>query len=276
MIEVLLMERKEKVTVPKIIAMKEGHSKIAALTAYDALFAGIVDNAGVDIILVGDSAGMVCAGYDNTLPTTMDEMLYHTKSVTGIKPRALVIADMPFLSYQIGKEEAIRNAGRFMKEGLAEGVKVEGGETVCEQIRTLVAAGIPVMGHLGLTPQSIHSFGGWTVRGKTKEDREKMMAEAQALEDAGCFSIVLEKIPYQLAEEITRRLAIPTIGIGAGPYTDGQVLVLHDILGLFTAFRPKFVKRYAELGKQAERACSTYVDEVRKGTFPTMAHSFSK
>ena len=270
------MSSMEKMTVPKILGMKKAGKKIAVLTAYDALFAGMVDRAGIDIILVGDSAGMVCGGYDTTLPITMDEMLYHTKSVTRAKPNALVVADMPFLSYQTGKEDAVRNAGRFLKEGMAEAVKVEGGEAICEQVRAMVATGIPVMGHLGLTPQSIHSFGGWNLQGRSKKDQEVMIREALALEEAGCFSIVLEKIPYQLAGRISGKLSIPTIGIGAGSHTDGQVLVLHDILGLFTAFKPKFVKRYAKLGEQVEQACRDYVDEVRQGKFPTMSHSFSE
>ena len=270
------MSSREKMTVPRIMAMKKEGRKIAVLTAYDALFAAMVDRAGLDIILVGDSAGMVCSGHETTLPITMDEMLYHTVSVSRAKPQALVVADMPFLSYQTGREDAVRNAGRFIKEAMAEAVKVEGGEAVCEQVRAMVASGIPVMGHLGLTPQSIHSFGGWNLRGKSKKEQEIMIREALALEEAGCFSIVLEKIPYQLAGKISEKLAIPTIGIGAGPHTDGQVLVLHDILGLFTAFKPKFVKRYAKLGEQVEQACRDYVDEVREGKFPTMSHSFSE
>jgi 3-methyl-2-oxobutanoate hydroxymethyltransferase len=264
----------EKVTVPQIVKMKQAGQKIAVLTAYDYSFARILDDAGIDILLVGDSVGSVVQGQESTLPVTLEEMIYHTRIVARGRKRALLVADMPFLSYQVSVEEAKRNAGRFLSEGGAEAVKVEGGVPVQQTIRAIVEMGIPVMGHVGLTPQSIHRFGGYKVQGKEKEAREKIMQDALAVEEGGAFSIVLEGIPLDLAEEITRRLSIPTIGIGAGIHCDGQVLVVHDLLGLFDAYTPKFVKRYADLKTVMADAVKRFITEVRDGNFPDDEHSF--
>jgi 3-methyl-2-oxobutanoate hydroxymethyltransferase len=264
----------EKVTVPQIVKMKQAGQKIAVLTAYDYSFARILDDAGIDILLVGDSVGSVVQGQESTLPVTLEEMIYHTRIVARGRKRALLVADMPFLSYQVSVEEAKRNAGRFLSEGGAEAVKVEGGVPVQQTIRAIVEMGIPVMGHVGLTPQSIHRFGGYKVQGKEKEAREKIMQDALAVEEGGAFSIVLEGIPLDLAEEITRRLSIPTIGIGAGIHCDGQVLVVHDLLGLFDAYTPKFVKRYANVAGVMTDAVKRFIAEVREGSFPDDEHSF--
>lgn len=261
------------VTIETIIAMKREKKKIVCLTAYDYPMAQILDKAGIDIILVGDSAANVFAGEKTTLPITMEEMLYHTKVVSRAVAHSLVIADMPFLSFQTSVSDAVLNAGRFLKTG-ACGVKLEGGAPIVDTVRRLVALGIPVMGHLGLTPQSVHKFGGYTLQGKTPDARRGMLHDAELLEDAGCFSIVLEKIPADLARDITKKVSVPTIGIGAGPHCDGQILVLHDILGLFETFTPKFVKRYAAIGAQVREAVETYRDEVRKGLYPDKTHSF--
>jgi 3-methyl-2-oxobutanoate hydroxymethyltransferase len=261
------------VTVNTIVAMKREKKKIVCLTAYDYSMAKILDKAGIDIILVGDSAANVFAGEKTTLPITMDEMLYHTKVVSRAVTNGLVIADMPFLSFQTSVSDAVLNAGRFLKTG-ACGVKLEGGAPIIDTVQRLVSLGMPVMGHLGLTPQSIHKFGGYTLQGKTREAQQNMIKDAELLEAAGCFSIVLEKIPAGLAQQITKSVSIPTIGIGAGPYCDGQILVLHDILGLFEAFTPKFAKRYAAIGTQIRQAVETYRDEVRKGQYPDKTHSF--
>ncbi len=253
--------------------MKKKQEKIACLTAYDYPTAKILDESGIDIILVGDSAANVFAGEKTTLPITMDEMLYHTRIVSRAVKHALVIADMPFLSYQASRDTAVYNAGRFLKVG-ASGVKLEGGTPVLDTVKRLVDLGIPVMGHLGLTPQSIHKFGGYKLQGKTEEAQKKLMEEAELLESAGCFSLVLEKIPAQLAHKITQKLSIPIIGIGAGLYCDGQILVLHDMLGLFENFVPKFVKRYAHIGDDIRRAVKQYSDEVKRGVYPNKKHSF--
>ena len=244
------------------------------LTAYDFPTAQIVDQAGIDIVLVGDSLAMVVQGLDSTLPVTMDEMIYHTKLVSRAARTALVVGDMPFLSYQSGVDDAVRNAGRFLKEAGAEAVKLEGGTAAAGAIRAIVAAGIPVMGHVGLLPQSVHMTGGFKVQGKDEAAREKVLADARAVQDAGAFSVVLEAIPAALAQEITESLRIPTIGIGAGPRCDGQVLVLHDLLGLFDRFTPKFVKRYAALKDEALRAVREYKRDVENGTFPSEEQSF--
>ena len=264
----------DKVTAPEIRRMKHRGEKITALTAYDYSFARILDQAGVDILLVGDSLASVIQGQESTLPVTLDEMIYHTKLVQRGRKRALVVADMPFLSYQISIEEAKRNAGRFLSEGAAEAVKVEGGVAMRETIEAIVRIGIPVMGHVGLTPQSIHRFGGYKVQGKEKDEKGKILQDALAVEEAGTFSIVLEGIPLDLAQEITRRLAIPTIGIGAGVHCDGQVLVVHDLLGLFDMYTPKFVKRYADLSGVMTEAVQRYIKEVKEGSFPGDEHSF--
>ncbi|MCI0495813.1 3-methyl-2-oxobutanoate hydroxymethyltransferase [candidate division KSB1 bacterium] len=267
------MESK-KITVPIIRNMKAQGEKIAALTAYDYLMALFLDDAGIDIILVGDSGAMVFAGYESTIPITVDEMIYHTKAASrGIK-RALLVADMPFLSFQISPEEALRNAGRFIKEGGAEAVKVEGGKPIAETVKRIVNAGIPVMGHLGLTPQSVNRFGGYKVQARTEPEVDQLISDAIALEQAGVFSIVLEKIPATAAKKVTETVTVPTIGIGAGPYCDGQILVTHDLLGLFEKFRPRFVRVYAELGKEIREASARYAEDVKLVKFPGKEESY--
>lgn len=268
------MSMEDKRNVVNLRAMKEKGEKIVSLTAYDFTMARLLEEAGVDIILVGDSAAMVCGGHGHTLPVTMDQMIYHTQMVSRGVSRALLVADMPFLSFQVSPEEAVRNAGRFLKEAGADAVKLEGGLPVIGTVKRLVGAGIPVMGHLGLTPQSIRNFGGYRLRGKVKEEADQYRRDAQLLEEAGAFSIVLEKIPASLAAEITNEITIPTIGIGAGPDCDGQVLVTYDMLGLFEEFRPKFVRRYAELGKEIRDAVRHYADDVRQARFPSAKESY--
>ncbi|MET0500050.1 MAG: 3-methyl-2-oxobutanoate hydroxymethyltransferase [Candidatus Binatia bacterium] len=263
----------EKVTVPEIVGRKQGE-KITCLTAYDYSFARILDGASIDIILVGDSVGCVFQGQPNTLPVTLDEMIYHTRAVARGCKRALVVGDMPFLSYQVSREQAIRNAGRLLQEGGAEAVKLEGGVVIDKTIEAIVKIGIPVMGHVGLTPQSVHRFGGYKVQGKSREQRQTVVDDAVAVEDAGAFAVVLEGIPLDLAKEITERLTIPTIGIGAGPHCDGQVLVIHDMLGLFDDFTPKFVKRYADLKESITGAVNSFIKEVHEQKFPDKEHSF--
>ena len=264
----------DKVTVPEIRKMKQKGEKITALTAYDYSFSRILDEAGVDILLVGDSLGSVIQGRENTLHVTLEEVIYHTRAVVRGRERALVVADMPFLSFQISVEEAKRNAGKIIQEAGAEAVKLEGGVEMLETIEAIVKIGIPVMGHVGLTPQSLHRFGGYKVQGKEKDQREKIVQDALAVEEGGAFSVVLESIPLDLAQEITRRLSIPTIGIGAGVHCDGQVLVVHDMLGLFDMYTPKFVKRYADLKSVMSEAVRNYNAEVREGKFPDEEHSF--
>jgi len=264
----------DKVTVPEIRKMKQKGEKITALTAYDYSFSRILDEAGVDILLVGDSLGSVIQGRENTLHVTLEEVIYHTRAVVRGRERALVVADMPFLSFQISVEEAKRNAGKILQEAGAEAVKLEGGVEMLETIEAIVKIGIPVMGHVGLTPQSLHRFGGYKVQGKEKDQREKIVQDALAVEEGGAFSVVLESIPLDLAQEITRRLSIPTIGIGAGMHCDGQVLVVHDMLGLFDMYTPKFVKRYADLKSVMSEAVRNYNAEVREGKFPDEEHSF--
>ncbi len=261
------------ITVDAVIAKKKAGEKIVSLTAYDFISARILDEVGIDIILVGDSAANVFAGEKTTLPITMEEMLYHTKVVARAVKNSLVIADMPFLSYQVSVEAAVYNAGRFLQVG-ACGVKLEGGKPMAQTVKRLVDLGIPVMGHLGLTPQSIHKFGGYKTQGVGEEAGARMLEDAKLLESAGCFSIVLEKIPRELARRITGAINIPTIGIGAGPYCDGQVLVLHDMLGLFEEFTPRFVKRYASLSEEMRNAVKQYKKEVEGGIFPDEEHSF--
>ncbi len=264
----------QKLTVPHIISMKARQQKIAALTAYDALMAELLDQSKLDIILVGDSAAMVVDGHQTTLPITMEEMLYHTKSVRRGVKRALLVADMPFLSYQPSLEEGIKNAGRFLKEGGAEAVKIEGGKPVIELVARLVDYGMPVMGHLGLIPQSIHKMGTYKLQGKDSAVARQLKREAKMLEDAGAFSVVLEKIPASLAEEITNSIKIPTIGIGAGPHCDGQILVAHDMLGMFDKFKPRFIRRYAELGTNIRNAVGEYAQDVKNLKFPSDEESF--
>ena len=264
----------DKITVPHIVKMKQRGEMITCLTAYDYSFARILDEAGVEMLLVGDSLGCVVQGCANTLAVTMDEMVYHTRLVVRGCKRALVIGDMPVMSYQLGKDEALRNAGRFFKEAGAEAIKLEGGVTVQESIRAIVGAGMQVMGHVGLTPQSVHQFGGYKIQGRDKERREAVLRDAVAVAEAGAFAVVLEGIPQDLAGEISQRLAIPTIGIGAGMQCDGQVLVIHDMLGLFDDFVPKFVKRYADVKQTMIGAVKEFVGEVKERKFPAQAHSF--
>jgi 3-methyl-2-oxobutanoate hydroxymethyltransferase len=264
----------EMMTVPEIVKKKERGQKITCLTAYDYSFARILDQAGIDILLVGDSLGCVVQGHPNTLSVTMDEMIYHTRAVARGRKRALLVGDMPFLSYQLSAEQAACNAGRFLQEAGAEAVKLEGGVAMQQTIAKLVQIGIPVMGHVGLTPQSVHQFGGYRVQGKGKDQRDAVLRDALAVEEAGAFALVLEGIPAELAKEITGRISIPTIGIGAGAHCDGQVLVIHDMLGLFDDFRPKFVKRYAELKSDITAAVRCFIDEVSKEKFPGEEHSF--
>ncbi len=264
----------QKITTASIREKKLKGEKITVLTAYDCSTAALLDSSDVDIILVGDSLGMVVLGYESTLPVTMEEMLHHTKAVARGAKRSLLIADMPFLSYQVSVEEALTNAGRFLKEAGAQGVKVEGGREVAELIRRMTSIGIPVMAHLGLTPQSIHQLGGHKVQGKGDSAADKLMEDALAVEEAGAFSLVLECVPAPLARRVTEKLRIPTIGIGAGVHCDGQVLVINDILGLYDRFVPKFVKKYAELHGEMREAVRRYVEEVRTGKFPDDEHSF--
>jgi 3-methyl-2-oxobutanoate hydroxymethyltransferase len=264
----------DKITVPAIIKMKQRGEKITCLTAYDYSFARILDAAGVDILLVGDSVGCVVQGQANTLPVTLDEMIYHTKAVVRGRTRALVVGDMPFLSFQVSKEQAVQNAGRFLQDAGAEAVKLEGGVAMRKTIAAITRVGIPVMGHVGLTPQSVHRFGGYKIQGKDKERRKTIVNDALAVEEGGGFAIVLEGMPAELAQEITERLTIPTIGIGAGSNCDGQVLVIHDMLGLFDDFTPKFVKRYADLKSIMTGAVESFIKEVREQKFPGEEHSF--
>jgi 3-methyl-2-oxobutanoate hydroxymethyltransferase len=264
-----------RVTIREIKGMKERKEKIPMLTAYDYVTAKIVDEAGVPLILVGDSLGMVMLGYESTIPVTMEEMIHHTKAVARGAKKALVVGDMPFMTYHISVPDALRNAARFIQEGGAQAVKLEGGEVVAEKVRRLVECGIPVMGHIGLTPQSIHQLGGFKVQGKVVAEARKLLNDARALEGAGAFAIVLECTPAPLSKLITEKLAIPTIGIGAGPDCDGQVQVISDILGLYTEFVPKHAKRYASLAEEIKGAVSSYVSEVKSRSFPTMEHSYA-
>jgi 3-methyl-2-oxobutanoate hydroxymethyltransferase len=255
--------------------MKKHGEKITMVTAYDYPSARICDAAGVEILLIGDSLGMVVQGHETTLPVTVDDIVYHAKMVSRAKTRALVVADMPFLSYQTSPADAVRNAGRMIKEGGAQAVKIEGGREFLNTVGALTDASIPVMGHVGLTPQSVHRFGGFRVQGKTREARRRLVEDASLLERAGCFSIVLEGMPFELAGEITASLTIPTIGIGAGPQCDGQVLVFHDLLGIEEGASPKFVKRYAQIRDAMIEAIASFRREVRSGAFPDIDHSYS-
>ena len=262
-------------TVLDIQRFKDEGRRFAMLTAYDYLSARILDEAGIPILLVGDSLGMVMLGHPTTLPVTMEDMLHHAKAVARGARQALLVGDMPFMSYQASVDDAVRNAGRFVQEGGMHAVKLEGGGAVVEITRRLTEAGIPVMGHLGLTPQSVHQMGGFKVQGKTDAQAARILADAKALEKAGAFSLVLEGMPSKLAAEITHALRIPTIGIGAGPGCDGQVLVFHDMLGLTTGKAPKFVKRYANLAEEISRAVTAYAEDVRTGKFPGPEHEYS-
>ncbi len=260
-------------TVPDLQKCKRDGRKIVVVTAYDALFARIVEQAGVEVILVGDSLGVVVQGKRNTLSVTMEEMLYHTKLVAGAVQRSLVIGDMPFLSYQVSQEEAVRNAGRFLQAG-AHAVKVEGGAAVADRVAAMTRIGIPVIGHLGMTPQSVQQFGGYKVQGKGRDRAQQLLDDAQALAAAGASAIVLEAIPAGVAKAVSEALPIPTIGIGAGPHCDGQVLVIYDLLGLFDEFVPKFVKPYGHLKADALHALRRYKDEVEQGAFPSDSESY--
>jgi 3-methyl-2-oxobutanoate hydroxymethyltransferase len=264
-----------RLDVHELRAMKRRGEKIAMLTAYDYPTAKLLDEAGVPVILVGDSLGMVVLGYDSTIPVTMEEMLHHTKAVVRGTERAVVVGDMPFMSYQAGVEDALRNAGRFLQEAGATAVKLEGGAHMAETVRRLVAIGIPVMGHLGLTPQSLHQLGGYKVQGKTPAAAVKLLNDAMALQEAGAFAIVLESIPAPLGKLVTEKLAVPTIGIGAGPHCDGQVQVIHDLLGLCVGIVPKHAKQYAHLSEEIRDAVARYMDEVKSGDFPTARESSS-
>lgn len=264
-----------KKTTSWFASAKQKKEKITMLTAYDYSTAKLMDQAGIDSILVGDSLGMVMLGYDSTLKVTMEDMIHHTKAVVRGTSEAMVIADLPFLSYHISVEEAVRNAGRLVQEGGAQAVKLEGGREMVSVIEAIIRAQIPVIGHLGLTPQSVNVFGGYKVQGKELEDAKKIIEDALLLQEAGVFAIVLECVPEKLSEIITQELDIPTIGIGAGSVCDGQVLVVQDMLGTFTDFKPKFVKNYGNIGNVTKEAVTAYIDEVKKGEFPEKEHTFS-
>lgn len=263
-----------KMTVPAIRERKLRGPKLAMLTAYDATMARLMDDGGADILLVGDSLGMVVQGQPNTLAVTVDEMVYHARMVARVTRRAQVVVDMPFMSFQVSSEKALEAAGRLVKEGSAEAVKLEGGVAMADTVRRIVAAGIPVVGHVGLTPQSIHAFGGFRVQGKGEDAASRILQDAKAIEQAGAYAIVLEAMPADLARRITETVEVPTIGIGAGPHCDGQVLVCYDFLGMFGDIQPKFVKRYAELGDAIVAATREYVADVQCGAFPEARHSF--
>ena len=267
------MDRK-RVTVPQLMEWKKSQRKISALTAYDDTFARLLDESGIDVILVGDSAGMVAMGYENTLPVTMDEMIFHTRGVRRGVQSALLVGDMPFMSYHVSVADTIQNAGRFIQEGGAEAVKMEGGSRILDKVHAVMQAGISVMGHVGLTPQSVHQFGGYRVQGKNYLDARQIKKDALDLQKAGIFALVLEGMPMELAAEITDELEIPTIGIGAGSQCDGQILVTQDMLGMNLDFAPKFVKKYSEVGEAIRSAVQSYTDEVRSGAFPDEAHSY--
>ena len=262
-----------KITAPALRARKGG-PPIAIVTAYDFTMARLLESAGVDALLVGDSLGNVVQGLDTTIPVTVDEVCYHTRAVARAATTAHVIADMPFMSFQISAEEAVRNAGRLVKEGMAESVKVEGGLEIADHVERIVAAGIPVMGHVGLTPQAVHALGGYKVQGQIREVAERIVAGAEALEQAGVYAIVLEAVPPDLAQLVTRRVAVPTIGIGAGPSCDGQVLVCYDLLGMSMGHTPRFAKHYDELGRRVIEAAAEFIREVREHTFPAKEHCF--
>jgi len=263
------------VTVRHLLEMKRRGEKIVALTAYDFLFARIVDACGIDIILVGDSLGQVVAGHDTTLPVTLDDMIYHARAVRRAVRHGLIVVDMPFLSFHISPEDTVRNAGRVLKETGAEAVKIEGGhEEAARHVRALTLAGIAVMGHIGLTPQSVHAIGGYRVQGREEDSAARLLADAARLEAAGAFAMVLELLPAALAGRVTQAVSIPTIGIGAGPETDGQVLVLYDVLGLNETFKPKFLQRFANLADAARDGIKAYAEAVRSGRYPDAAHSF--
>jgi len=265
----------KKVTINTLRKMKQAGERISMLTAYDATFARLFDGAGIEILLVGDSLGMVVQGHDSTLPVTMDQMVYHCAAAARGTAHAHLVADMPFGSYQGSADEAVKNAIRLVAEGGAESVKLEGGAEYAEIVRRISRAGVPVMGHIGLTPQSVHKLGGYVVQGRSEEKAQKLLADAKALEEAGCYALILEAMPAELSAEITASVSIPVIGIGAGAGCDGQVLVCYDLLGMNPDFSPKFVKKYLDLGTQIREAAARFRGEVRGGTFPGPEHSFS-
>ncbi|MBK7641984.1 MAG: 3-methyl-2-oxobutanoate hydroxymethyltransferase [Planctomycetes bacterium] len=265
---------RRKVTTKSLLSMKQRGERIAALTAYDQLMAELVDQSGIDVILIGDSVAMVMQGHETTVGVTLEQMLYHSSLVARGVERALIVGDMPFMTFQVNADEALRNAGRLVKEAGVEAVKLEGGAPICGTVRRIVDVGIPVMGHLGLTPQSIHQFGTYQVRATTPEEADELRRDAKALQDAGAFAIVIEKVPADLAAEISASLTIPVIGIGAGPGCDGQILVSHDMLGLYTRFHPRFVRRYAEIAGEMRKAFQHYVGDVKAREFPSQAESY--
>jgi 3-methyl-2-oxobutanoate hydroxymethyltransferase len=264
----------KRVTTKSVALLKKKGIKISALTAYDFITAKLLDEAGIDILLVGDSLSNVFQGNETTLPVTMDEMIYHTKAVSKGVKRAMIVVDMPFMSYQLNIDEAFRNAGRIMKETPAGAVKLEGGRRIAETIGKITEYGLPVMGHIGLMPQSIHQYGGYSERGKTQEEANEILEDAKIIAEAGAFALVLEKIPAKLAKKISTSITIPTIGIGAGAYCDGQILVTPDMLGLNTDFHPRFVRYYSTLAKEIDKAVKAYIKDVKKGTFPSDKESY--
>ena len=268
------MDSEQTITVPKILAMKAKGEKIVALTAYDYIFASLLDRSGVEIILVGDSAAMVCAGRRSTLPFTMTESLYHCRMARRGVRRALLVADMPFLSYHVNPDQAVYHAGLFFKRAEVDAIKIEGGQPIVATVRRIIDAGMPVMGHLGLTPQAIKKFGSYAVQARDEQTASQLLTDALALQAAGAFAIVLEKIPGDVARNVTQQLRIPTIGIGAGPDCDGQILVSYDMLGLFDQFQPKFVRKYADLAKLVQSACEQFAQDVRGGQFPNKNESY--
>ncbi|GAB6057269.1 3-methyl-2-oxobutanoate hydroxymethyltransferase [Desulfonatronum parangueonense] len=264
----------QRTTTARLLEMKSSGDKITVLTAYDWATAKLLDEAGVDVLLVGDSLGMVVLGLENTLPVTMDDMLHHCRAVARGSQRSLLVGDMPFMSYQVSPEQAVTNAGRFLQEAGMHAVKVEGGREILPAVRRMTQSGIPVLGHVGLTPQHVHQLGGYKVQGRTELAAQRIREDALALEEAGVFGLVLECVPESLARTISQQLAIPTIGIGAGPGCDGQVLVFHDVVGLYDRFTPKFVKKYAQVGTMMREAVQQYVHEVKSGDFPAPEHTF--
>lgn len=267
---------KDRLTIPKIQKMKAAGEKIAMVTCYDASFAKLIDQAGIDIVLVGDSLGMVIQGHENTIPVTINDMIYHSAAVSRGLTRPLLVADMPFMTYQAEFGEALKNAGKLMKKGNAQSVKVEGGVEVAELVYRMSRIGVPVMGHIGLEPQKVHAYGGYKIQGKGAAEERELMKDAKALEEAGCWSVVLEGIPLEVAENITKHLKIPTIGIASGPHCDGQVLVIYDLLGMSAEFKPRFLKRYVEFSELIPQAVKTYVEEVKSQKFPAEEHSFRR
>jgi 3-methyl-2-oxobutanoate hydroxymethyltransferase len=269
-----MADKISKITTTVLRARKERGEKIAMVSLYDVAFARLAERAGVDVVLVGDTLGMLVQGHPSTLPVTVDDIIYHGQAVGRGISRAHLVLDLPFMSYQVSVEEGMRSAGRLMKEGGAHAVKLEGGEEVAELVARLTRVGVPVMGHVGMTPQSVHSFGGFKLQGRTEAQRARILAGARALADAGAYAIVLETIPASLAAEVTRSVPVPTIGIGAGAACDGQVLVMHDLLGMDPQWAPRFVRRYAELGTEIEKAFAAYADDVRQGRFPGPDESY--